>query len=252
MTQILMHAALIFATIPSISPILKTFNTGFLVPDAAHIDNTIQSTNADGPNNGSRSECGANFTNKNSIFSLFGQNSRFGRVESTLTSETPTSPSATLKLSTNDRPDTKDLPRSRSPLLPLEFRFPGDNNDGGNRKSTCLAIGSLQPNHFEYETTIESRQVRCRRDADGTMRLPTGGRKDRKGSPSCGRDAGDNGVGGNQKRSSSCYDDGNNDVKGELDDGNVLSVHAGNDQMFIHRTVDVSFYDKETKGAVSG
>ena len=261
MTQILMHAALIFATIPIISPILKTFNTGFLVPDAGQIDNSRQGTNTNGSNDDPCNEAGANSTKMRSIVSLFGQNGHFNRAKSTSTSETPTSPSATLTSVTNERPDMMELPltRSRSPLLPLEFKSQGDNNEGwrdqrgGNRNSASLALGSLQPSHFEYETTIESSRVQCRHDAEQMKKLPMGGRKGRKGSPSRCRDTTNGGVGGNQKRSSSCYDDVGDDAEDELNDGNILSVHAGNDRMFIYRTVDVHFYDKEeSKGDSNG
>lgn len=261
MTQILMHAALVFATVPIISPILKTFNTGFLVPDAGHIDGSRRSTNASGPSESPCKESGASNTNTKSISSLFGRAGHFIRAKSTSKSDTTTSPSATLPSAANERPGTIEISptRSRSPFLPSEVNFKVGDDEGERNKASekrygmSNALGLLQPNHFEYETTIKSSRVRCPHSADGMMRLPANGMMGRKDSPNRYRGIANRGVGSNQKRRSNCQDDVGNSNDDKHNDGNILSVHTGNDQMFIHRTVDVNFYDKEeAKGNADG
>ena len=253
LTQVQMHISLIFATIPSISPFLRAFNTGFLVPDAGHVENSRKCLSINGQFCGSDGEAGTDLSNMKSRGSVLTSKSHLVGAKSSSMSTTPTSPTTTLTSATTSSPRLSKLPflnRSKSPL-----GFENDKNccntklgtdrepTPGQRDDNLLHLGPLRPDQFEHETIIESVRLHRRRDAESSMRLGTPGRSRNSSSSRC-RNAGGSRTQDNAKHSSACYadcEDADKEEDDEFLDENMLPVRLESDRIFVRRTVDVNY-----------
>ena len=272
-TQIQMHAACIFATIPGILPFLKAFNTGYLVPNTGYMESSRRFPVGDTPRLGYGGDAGTNLNNMENRGHIIRPKDQPTDTKSPLPLALPTSLTATFISTTAISPETSGLgldlyDRSKSPSRSgnnenhCNTRPQADGEPGaGRRQGTSPYLGPLRLDQVQHETVIESLSPQRRRDGGGSLRLGASGRRSssRNSNSSRSRVFGGYWIGGDQKRSSTYYADGRDggegvgendgdDGDGDGDDDNVpaeelVSERLEGDQIFVCRTVDVDYED---------